>query len=185
MTQIIEWIEAEHSLAGIFSFLILIALSFIPAFPMPVIIGTIAISFDFWTALFISWGGTVVGASIMFFFSRFFLQGYVEKKQDKWQRFSGFLTFMKKNEFLAILIARIIPILPSAAINFISGVSKISFRAFFLATAIGKFPSILAYTIAGQHASNNNWTAFFWALLYSLTAFLIGMKIRNKFKVES
>lgn len=48
MAQINEWIEGGHVFAGFISFLIMMALSFVPAFPIPLIAGTIATTFDFW-----------------------------------------------------------------------------------------------------------------------------------------
>ena len=184
MVEINEWIEAGHVLAGFVSFLIMVVLSFVPAFPIPLIAGMIAATFDFKTALLISWGGTVVGASLMFLLVRYFFQNWALGKIERWKKINGFFHFLQQNAFLAVLIARIIPILPSAGINLLAGMTRMSFWSFCLATALGKFPNMLAYTLAGHNIQNDSELVIVWVIIYSVLLYLIGLQLKKKWAVK-
>lgn len=70
--------------------------------------------------------------------------------------------------------------MPSAAINAIAGVTKVHFWSFLLATALGKFPTMLAFTLAGAQFRKNQLLTGLMIGLYVLVIFLIVLKIRNK-----
>lgn len=53
---------------------------------------------------------------------------------------------------LAVVVARLIPVLPFTAINYSAGLSAIRFRDFGLGTAIGIIPGTLAYVALGSLA---------------------------------
>ncbi|MFJ7953870.1 VTT domain-containing protein [Lysinibacillus sp. NPDC096418] len=91
-----------------------------------------------------------------------------------------FFQLLGRNGFLAILISRLIPIMPSAAINAIAGVTKVHFGSFFLATALGKFPTMLAFTLRGARFGKNQLLIGIMIGLYVIVIFLIGLKLRNK-----
>src|SRR5690606_1709480 len=51
--------------------------------------------------------------------------------------------------FWSIVIARIIPVVPTPLINLAAAISGVSFWNFFFSSAIGKLPSALLYTSLG------------------------------------
>lgn len=115
-------------------------LAFVPAVPIPLVAGIVGAAYPFPVALFICLGGTIFGSICMFFLCRYVFQRIALKQVRKWQRLDGFFQLLERNGFLAVLIGRLIPIMPSAAINAIAGVTKVRFGSFLLATTIGKFP---------------------------------------------
>lgn len=59
------------------------------------------------------------------------------------------IIFMIKYGFFAILAARLIPLISFDLISYAAGLTKISFKRFFLATFIGIIPGTIFYTWLG------------------------------------
>jgi uncharacterized membrane protein YdjX (TVP38/TMEM64 family) len=93
-----------------------------------------------WTGGFLlSFAGSLIGSSIGFWIGRYLGQEWARPhlaKLGKWGRLSD-----AKNFYLVVL-ARLIPILPSAAVNYAAGVSPMNFGLFLGATFLGKLPMI-------------------------------------------
>lgn len=184
MNNLLNWLQQDSWMTRVSSFFLMAILAFIPAMPIPLVTGIIATTSSFPVALFISLGGTVFGSACMFYLCRYGFQRIALKQVQKWQRLAGFFLLLERNGFLAVLIGRIIPIMPSAAINAIAGVTKIHFRSFLLATTIGKFPTMMAFTLAGAQFKNNPFLIGMMVVLYALVIFLFGLKVKNKWMGE-
>ncbi|GAB6181162.1 hypothetical protein JCM14036_24810 [Desulfotomaculum defluvii] len=96
--------------------------------------------------------GSIIGSTLAFYIARSFGRGYVTRylkeahliKVDEMSHRQGpWVVFM----------ARLIPIIPSSIISYVAGLSKMTFRVFFIATAIGKLPEIIIYTALGHSFS--------------------------------
>ncbi|MFJ7736200.1 TVP38/TMEM64 family protein [Lysinibacillus sp. NPDC097287] len=180
MDELLNWLQHDSWMTRISSFLLMAMLAFLPAIPIPLVAGIIAATYSVPVALFISLGGTIFGSICMFYLCRYGFQMVALKQVQKWQRLDGFFQLLERNGFLAVLIGRLVPIMPSAAINAIAGVTKVRFSSFLLATALGKFPTMLAFTLAGAQFGKNQLLTGTMIGLYVLVIFLIGLKIRNK-----
>ena len=74
---------------------------------------------------------------------------YLEDKlPDKW--WDRFQSADGKEGFLIVLICRLIPIMPYNVINYVSGLTKIRFSNYFLATLIGIFPGTVIFLNVGD-----------------------------------
>lgn len=182
MNELLEWLQHDAWSTSITSFFLMAMLAFIPAVPIPLVVGIIGAAYSFPVALFISLGGTVFGSICMFFLCRYAFQRIALKQVRKWQRLGGFFQLLERNGFLAVLIGRLIPIMPSAAINAIAGVTKVRFRSFLLATTMGKFPTMMAFTLAGSRFEENQYITGMMIGLYVIMLVLLGLKVRNKWK---
>lgn len=180
MNELLDWLQHDSWSTRVTSFFLMTMLAFVPAVPIPLVAGIIGTAYPFPVALFISLGGTVFGSICMFYLCRYALQRIALKQVQKWQRLDGFFQLLERNGFLAVLIGRLIPIMPSAAINAIAGVTKVRFRSFLLATTIGKFPTMLAFTLAGSQLEKNQYITGMMIVLYVIVIFLLGSKVRNK-----
>ncbi len=100
-----------------------------------------------WGAVFLM-SAAMLGTSCTFFISRFFGRGLIEKFARG--RFKGFDDALEKKGFLAVLFFRAIPVIPYEVINYASGLSKISFKKYFLATFIGIIPGVLVSAFFGE-----------------------------------
>lgn len=58
--------------------------------------------------------------------------------------------WIRRRGFLAVLYARLLPVLPFNALNYIAGVTGVSTRNYSLATAIGIVPGTFAYAALGS-----------------------------------
>ncbi len=53
----------------------------------------------------------------------------------------------------AVLVARLVPVLPFTAVNYASGLTAIGFWPYLLATAVGILPGTVAYVAIGAYGS--------------------------------
>jgi len=131
--------------------------------------------------------GSFLGTSATFLISRKvggpFVQRIVKGKAKDFQE------KLDRNGFKAILLIRLIPVLPWEVVNYASGLSKIKYRDYILATLIGIFPSVLVQVYFSHSAVNFNikdpkvWLAIgAFLLLGAIPA--IYMRNKNKSKVS-
>ena len=113
----------------------------LPFPPLAILSLTAGLAFGkFWGAVYLFIGG-MIGSSAAFFISRSLdkaiidrmLKGKVRELDEK----------MKTRGFITVLFFRIIPIIPHEVLNYASGLTKISFRDYFLATLIGLIPGVI------------------------------------------
>lgn len=92
--------------------------------------------------------GALIGASLCFFISKKYGKSYIKGKfrSSKSDKINN---FMIKYGFFAILAARLIPLISFDLISYAAGLTKISFKRFFLATFIGIIPGTIFYTWLG------------------------------------
>ncbi|MCS7135016.1 MAG: VTT domain-containing protein [Candidatus Aenigmarchaeota archaeon] len=95
--------------------------------------------------------GLLVGSMVAFYISRYFGRKIVEKIVGKdW--IEEVDNWIEKNGSKAILIARIIPLIPFDLISYVSGLTKLEFKKYFFATVIGMIPRILFLLLIGGSA---------------------------------
>jgi len=185
MKLFLDWLQVPTLWSAISSFFIMSALAFIPAVPIPLIASIIAVNYPFIVALLISLGGTLFGSICFYYLARYSLQNYALRKITQWKSIDGFFNLLERNGFLAILIGRLVPIMPSAVINAIAGVSKIKFMSFFVATLIGKFPTMLAFTLVGSQFEEQKIITTIFVLLYLLVLIMLAIKLKQKWSNNS
>lgn len=173
-------IHTKSMYATLIQFLMMVAVSIIPFAPIPVLATMIGANHSFLTGLAINLGGTVIGSIILYLLSKNVLRRVANKYLLKYRKFDRFISLIQTNGFLAVLIGRLIPIVPSAGINLIAGISGVTFWAFTSATILGKLPIIVSFSLAGYQLSTGKWQTILIALLYLLIIFLIGQKIKRK-----
>jgi uncharacterized membrane protein YdjX (TVP38/TMEM64 family) len=95
--------------------------------------------------------GLIIGAVYAFYVGKYGGKPIVNKLLgEKWiNRVDG---WTQRNGFKAILFARIVPVIPFDLVSYMSGLTKLKFRHYFLATAIGAFPRCLILAIIGLSA---------------------------------
>jgi len=154
-----EWIS-------IFVDLFIIALlALFPVVPFALMAGVNTLVFGWVGGFLLSLGGSLLGASLGFWLARTLGQDWAQpkiRKLGKW----GIL--IQGNSFSIILISRLIPILPSAAVNYAAGLSLMSFPMFLVASLVGKIPMILWESWVGHD---------FWQLAENPSRFLLALVI--------
>ena len=119
---------------------IITLLMLFPVVPFVLIAGVNIILYGVVGGFMLSLGGSLLGASLGFWLARTLGQAWAQPKVAKLGKWG---THIEGNSFSIVLISRLIPILPSAAVNYAAGLSLMTYPTFFLATLIGKIPMII------------------------------------------
>lgn len=126
---------------SIFVDLLIIALLMLfPVIPFVLIAGANTILYGWFSGFLLSLSGSLIGASVGFWLSRTLGQTWAQPRIAKLGKWG---TLLQGNSFTVVLFSRLIPVLPSAAVNYASGLSLMTFPSFLLATLIGKSPMIV------------------------------------------
>lgn len=151
--------------------------------PLPAAVLTIAAGAVFGLArgLLIVLVGATVGAACAFYLGRIL-------GRDAVQHFTGARlqaadAFLARRGFWAVLAARLIPIVPFNALNYLSGLTAVRARSYLAATALGILPGTTAYVAVGAYGDRPGSWPFLAALggLLLLTAVgVVGSRIRSR-----
>lgn len=162
--------------------LMMVTVSIIPFAPIPVLVTLVGTHHSFLIAFCINLLGTLTGSVILYQLSKSMSQRRMKKTLNKFDQLQNFKTLIQTNGFLAVLIGRLVPILPSAGVNIMAGISGVTFIAFATATLLGKIPIILAFSLAGNQLADGNWYTLTFVGLYIFVLILIGGKVKKRWK---
>lgn len=73
-----------------------------------------------------------------------------------------------RNGFLAVLLARLVPVIPFTTVNYAFGLTAVPLRSYVLATTIGIVPGATAYVAAGAYGTD----PLSWSFLFAVGALL-------------
>ena len=158
--QLVDWIKGGGQTAVIVSIVFVAILVFFPVMPFVVVAGIIGAVFGTWYGSLVSLAGALLGAVIMFLMSRYGFRDWAQRMLQKYPKVKEYESYFEKNAFLGILFVRVVPVVPSPAVNVISGISRVSVLTFFVASLLGKIPSIVIFTFAGSNFGENKTGSF-------------------------
>lgn len=124
-----------------------------PFIPFALLAGMNTVLFGWKLGFGLSLIGSLLGSTLGFGLARTLGQEWARPKLSKlgkWAKLS------ESKNFYLIILARLIPILPAAAVNYAAGISPMKFASFFWATLLGKIPMIAWESWVGHD---------FWKLL--------------------
>lgn len=145
--------------------LALMLLALFPVVPFALIAGVNTLIFGWFGGFLLSLSGSLLGASLAFFLARVLGQEWAQPKIGKLGKWGNLI---EGNSFSIILISRLIPILPAAAVNYAAGLSLMTFPMFLLASLIGKVPMIVWESWVGHD---------FWKIAQNPSRFLLALLI--------
>lgn len=119
---------------------IIMILALFPVVPFVLMAGINTLLYGWIGGFMLSLTGSLLGASLGFWLARTLGQAWAQPKVKKLGKWGALL---RGNSFSVVLLSRLIPVLPSAAVNYASGLSLMSFPSFLLATLLGKIPMIV------------------------------------------
>ncbi len=147
-----EYIQGYGSLAVVFSFLLTLFVNAI-GFPPAIIFSTAnTLIFGIVPGIVLSVIAETFGVTISFILLRFFFRDSAKKIIRKSKRLSSIDKYSSKNGFTVMLIARMVPYVPSGILNAAGALSAMSLLDYFLASLVGKFPSTGIEAIIGHDA---------------------------------
>jgi len=102
------------------------------------VVGTVAVSL-----------GSIAGASAAFWVGRTLARGWIEKKVSGNPRFRAIDQAVGEQGFKIVLLTRLSPAFPFTLLNYAYGLTRVSFRDYFLASWIGMLPGTILYVYLG------------------------------------
>jgi len=145
---VIAYVRTFGVMAPMVAFGLFVVQAALPVFPYIILAAAGGLLFGFKMGFLISWSGALVGATIAYWFCRLLGADWAERKLK--QRF-GYDVNRTDNwlAFWGIVVARIVPVIPTPIINAVAAIGGVSFWNFFFSSAIGKIPSAVLYTGLG------------------------------------
>ena len=119
---------------------IVMILALFPVVPFVLMAGINTLLYGWIGGFLLSLSGSLLGASLGFWLARTLGQAWAQPKVAKLGKWGALL---RGNSFSVVLLSRLIPVLPSAAVNYAAGLSFMTFPSFLLATLLGKIPMII------------------------------------------
>lgn len=178
---IIAWLQKGGDVADI-PYVLLLAtfLALVPVIPFGVIGGIAGVKYGLWLGGLINVASSTLAAVIMFAAVRYVFSARGRQYLMRQKSLHQFTLLVEKNAFLSVLIGRLIPVLPSAAINIYAALSKIPFMSFLSATVLGKIPVMLVFAFVGDNAFEDIASSIYALGIYAgfLLIVYVGYRIR-------
>lgn len=165
-----NWMNNNDSL----TFLILMTtlLALFPIIPYKLVIAALGFAYGTLWASLIAWFGTTLAAIIVYGIVRYAFREQGRRYLDQRRSIQSFTHMMETHPFMAIVIARMLPIVPQMMVNVFAGVASISLWTYTIASGLGKIPGILLYAYLGGNLMAKPYTSLALILGYLL---LIGI----------
>lgn len=126
------------------------------------------------------WVGAVLGASAAFWVGRALGRDGVRRLVGRQMaRLDG---LVERHGVLAVLVARLVPVVPFTVVNYGSGLTAVRFVPYLLATAVGILPGTIAYVVLGAYGDDpGSWPflASVGTLALLAAAGLVGAHVRR------
>lgn len=130
------------------SIVLMIVQTILTPIPLFVVAGANGFIFGVLRGTVITLTGAMIGASVAFYLARFFRCGFLERKTAPGRYRLAHLDTRTGPRL--VLLARLVPVIPSSVISYLAGLSRMSFSTFFLVSVVGKLPEIVLYTFLGR-----------------------------------
>lgn len=146
----VEYIRGYGDWAAVFAFFLTLFVNAL-GFPPAIIFSTANVMlFGIVPGIILSCAAETVGVTIAFLLMRFYFRDAAEKVITKSPFLSKIDRYSGTKGFFIMLIARMIPYVPSALLNAVGALSSIRLRDYVIASFVGKFPSTGIEAIIGH-----------------------------------
>jgi uncharacterized membrane protein YdjX (TVP38/TMEM64 family) len=123
--------------------------SFFPILPMVVFVMANAAAFGLWQGMMISWFGACLGSILVFLLARKVGQKRFFRFLSRHQKVRQLVNWVERHGFGPLFLLFCFPFTPSALINVVAGLSRISRQQFILAVLFGKMVMIFIISFIG------------------------------------
>lgn len=127
---------------------------------------------------------TTIGAMAAFIAGRFFLKDAIKPMLEKNKLLKKLLfSNNEKNDFIILMITRLVPVFPYNLQNFAYGITDISFTKYSVLTFVFMLPGVALYTIgaAGLTADSGKGIYFAVAAILAVIVTVAGIFIKKKY----
>ena len=152
MHRIAAYINSFGAWAMVFSFFLVLCVNAIGFPPAMIFSAANALIFGIVPGIALAWVAETVGCALSFVLLRFLFRDAAEDVISRHKSLQKIDDFSGERGFRIMLIARVIPYLPSGLLNALGAVSRLSFKEFTIAALIGKLPSTAIEAMIGHDA---------------------------------
>lgn len=160
--------------------------SFLPFLPLILIVAANANIYGLGFGFLFSWIGVTSGAICVFLICRSLGRNVKTKLMRRFPKSERFFNWVERRGFTPLFLLACFPFTPSVVITVISGLSKVPFHTFLLATAMGK--AVMIFVIALLSFDIGNLVNEPWRIFVTITAVLVmwfgGKKLESRYKVN-
>ena len=156
-------------------------------FPVPILALAAGISFGLFEGVLYTMIGAMINSSIMFLMAKKFakdkvLEIFRKKISEKW--YNKIINAEKVNGVFIIFLMRLLPIAPYNVINYLSGLTEISFLKYSIATFLGIIPGTFVFLNVGDKAINVYSKEFIIAIIGFVVLTVISFVLIKKYDKE-
>lgn len=170
------WVLSYGIVAPLASIALMVVQSVVPFVPGVMMTLTNTWLFGWMFGSLYSGIGALLGAALDFYLARWYGKPFLDRFiQDKY--IESLNHYILHHGVIAVLIARLIPIVPFKVVSYSAGFSAMPFRLFILITLLGQMPAIVLYSILGQRILTDGYAALS-ATCILIIAGLIALKYR-------
>jgi uncharacterized membrane protein YdjX (TVP38/TMEM64 family) len=169
-----------------FGCLLIAAESILPILPLSLFITINFLAFGSIWGFIISWIFTIIGCSFSFFLFQNKLQKWFELRLRNKYNLDKFMKAVENIKFPNLVVLIAIPFTPAFLVNIAAGLSKMTFKKFFLAILIGKIFLIFFWGYLGTTLveSLTNPSALIKVVIMTIVAYIISYLINRKLKID-
>lgn len=147
---IMELIEKYRSFGPIPGILLPTIEAFLPFLPLVIFVMANANAFGLWLGFLFSWIGACTGALLVFFLIRKYGQRRFLVFLKRSPKVIRLMEWVEKHGFGPLFLLLCFPFTPSAVVNIVAGLSKISCAQYMLAVMTGKMVMIFTMSFVGH-----------------------------------
>jgi uncharacterized membrane protein YdjX (TVP38/TMEM64 family) len=149
LKHVLALLEHYRSFGMIPGIVVTLLESFFPVLPMFVFVMANAAAFGLWQGIMISWVGACLGSILVFFLARKIGQKRFFRFLSRHQKVRQLVNWVERHGFGPLFLLYCFPFTPSAIINAVAGLSRISKQQFILAVLFGKMVMIFTISFIG------------------------------------
>ncbi|WP_160724641.1 TVP38/TMEM64 family protein [Bacillus sp. USDA818B3_A] len=149
LEHIMSLLQEYRALGPIPGILLIVVEAFLPFLPLVVFVMANASAFGLWFGFLYSWLGACSGAVLVFFLIRKYGQKRLLSFLPKHPKVRKLMDWVERHGFGPLFLLLCFPFTPSAVVNIVAGLSRISFAQYILAVCIGKMVMIFTISFIG------------------------------------
>ncbi|KGP77473.1 MULTISPECIES: TVP38/TMEM64 family protein [Paenibacillus] len=178
------WIAGDNTASLPLMFLVITILAMFPVIPFGIVGGVIGAKYGVVLGSTMNVAISTLAAIIVYLLAKYLLYSWGRRITQRFTSLDQLHAMSSQRLFWMILSARIIPILPAAAINIYAGVFHLNFKIFILATLLGKIPAMMTFAYIGHEIWNEGTRLVQVSLMYAsfLLLVFIGYRIYLRYK---
>ena len=123
---------------------VVFSLLFLPRAAMAIVAGLI---FGFWMGLFWATAGCTLGGLVGFLLARYLRYGTPPAAERS--RFRTLLSRVERGGWRAVMMVRLVPVIPHSLTNYLLGLSTVPLESFLVGSLVGQLPMTVAFVQFG------------------------------------